>query len=421
MMANYNSSYQEMQSQKLVMLTCLGTLVHWYDFYIFSFIAPLILKSYYHAQGDQLIWLSMIALAVGLLVRPIGAIFLSPKMDIIGRKALFSQSLHLMLFSNLLLLMTPFSILNLNWGIALLLIIRVLQGVSLTMEYGAASSYIFESVQESKRGFYLGLLQITAPIGFGLSLGAQYYGSQLILPEWWAQGGWRIFVLLGLPLVILSRKIRHDLQESPAFELLQKRQELEVVSILSRIRKVGWGKLIFLIFAVAAPQGASYYFSHFYFAPYFDPKWSSLYLLGAIILFWPMSLISSTLTDSFSAFKLWRINLLIMLFLLMSLAVVTAGKMWIMLGLYAMSLFTYGLVSRLLLDSFSTGLRGLGTSITYHFGNGVFGGLLGLVGLLSQNTIQSTQWALYFCLLAVAIGFALVLIPSLTKKYLIPG
>lgn len=415
-MANYNSSFQDMQTQKLIMLTCLGTLVHWYDFYIFSFIAPLVLKSYYQAQGDQLMWLSIIALAVGLLVRPIGAILLSPKMDLIGRKALFSQSLQVMLLSSVLLLITPFSLLNLHWGIGVLLIVRVLQGISLTMEYGAAATYIFESVNESKRGFYLGLLQITAPIGFGLSLGAQYYGNQFISAESWELGWWRVFVLLGLPLVILSRKIRHDLVESPMFELLQKRQELEVSGVRSRLKKIGYGKIIFLIFAVAAPQGASYYFSHFYFSPFFEPEWSSLYLLGAIIVFWPMSLISSALADIYSTIKLWHVSLWLMLILLLLLIFLPSLQVWTILALYAVSLFTYGLVARLLLDSFSTGLRGLGVSVTYHFGNGIFGGLMGLFSLLHHNKNQSTQWALYFCLFTTILGLGLTLGFKFFKK-----
>lgn len=414
-MANYNSSYLEMQSQKLVMLTCLGTLVHWYDFYIFSYIAPIILKGYYQAQGNQLIWLSIIALAVGLLVRPIGALLLSPKMDLIGRKAFFSQSLHLMLFSNLLLLILPFSQLTLSWGIAFLMLIRVIQGVSLSMEYGAASAYIYESVQNSKRGLYLGLLQITAPIGFGLSLGVQYFANQLLLPSSWSEGSWRWLAILGLPLVILSRKIRHDLAESPAFELLQKRQELEDSSIWLRFKKIGVNKILFLIFAVTAPQGASYYFAHFYFAPHFDPAWANLYLLGAIIVFWPMSLISSALTDHVSSLRLWQINLFLLLLILVGVSSLPIAKPFLMVGFYALALFNYGLVPRLIIEQFVPGLRGMGVSITYHFGNGIFGGVLGLLGLMHRDQAQSMQWALYFCLATIAVGLFLNLMRPIKK------
>ena len=408
-MANTNSTYLELQSQKLVMLTCLGTLVHWYDFYIFSFIASWILRSYYQTQSQSLVWLSVIGLAVGLLVRPLGALYFSPQMDRVGRRALFSRSLNVMLVSNIILVLAPFSLFPLEVTLAVLLLTRVLQGVSLTMEYGAAANYIYESVATERRGFYLGLLQITAPIGFGLALGAQYYGVQIFSTPWFAQGGgWRILVLLGLPLVILSRKIRHDLAESPEFLQLERRQALDLRKVWPRLRAMGWQKLAFLTLAFGAPQGASYYFAHFYFGAYFDSKYAPFYLIGAITLCWPLAWAGGALSDKVSPIKLWHWSLIVLWLLLALLLVLPIGQKVLMVLIYGNSLLIYGLVSRLLIESFPLEQRGLGISLPYHIGNGIFGGLMGLMGLWLGAGSQSQSFrAAVFCWLIIGFGGAL--------------
>jgi len=402
------SLYIESQTQKLVVLTCLGTLVHWYDFYIFSYIAPHILRPYFSAQADSLPIYSVMAITIGMLVRPIGAFLFGHKIDQSGRKYFFEHSLNLMVVANIILFIFPFKSVEATFGIFVLFSVRVLQGISLSMEYGSASTYIFESVSSKKRGFYLGLLQVTAPIGFAFSYGVYFYFTQLLSPETLHDYGWKFLLLLGFPLVFVSRKIRCELEESPDF-IREVSSEDKKRSLKEQLKQIGFKKLMFYVFAFGAPQGVTYYLSHFSLTQHLPEANSHVWVLGVTIFFWPTSLIAGFLSDHFCSKKILN-GALILILILLVLGIYSVIPAVVLITLiYILSLFVYGITTRIILEGFEVKDRGVGVSVPYHLGNGVFGGIIALIPMLTLNDSDLNGALIMMSFTALVVFIAIIL------------
>src|ERR1700733_1120998 len=200
-----------------------GTLIEWYDFYLYGVLAVFFSKHFFSPDMDPT--LSYIAsLAVfwtGFLVRPFGAIFFGHLGDLIGRKFTFMLTLMLMGGSTFVVGLLPgYDTIGVLAPI-LLVAMRVLQGLALGGEYGGAATYIAEHAPDGRRGFYTSWIQTTATLGIVLALlvillcrvglGDQAFG------DW----GWRVPFLISAALVLLSIYIRMKLAESPLYARLK--------------------------------------------------------------------------------------------------------------------------------------------------------------------------------------------------------
>src|SRR5580658_4565303 len=147
---------------RVIMASSVGTMIEWYDFYMFGSLT-LILALKFYPQGNE-------TFAVGFLVRPFGALFFGRIGDLVGRKYAFLVTLSIMGFSTFAIGLLP-TFKTAGWFAPIvLLLIRVLQGLALGGEYGGAAVYVGEHVPDNKRGFYTSFIQITASLGFFLSL-----------------------------------------------------------------------------------------------------------------------------------------------------------------------------------------------------------------------------------------------------------
>src|SRR5947208_7558537 len=135
--------------------SAVGTMIEWYDFYIFGSLA-LVLASQFYPAGDQtLAVLSTLAtFAAGFAARPFGALFFGRIGDLVGRKYTFLVTLMIMGGATELIGFLPtYATIGLAAPIVLLAI-RVLQGLALGGEYGGAAVYVAEHVPDRRRGFY---------------------------------------------------------------------------------------------------------------------------------------------------------------------------------------------------------------------------------------------------------------------------
>ncbi len=148
-----------------------GTVIEWYDFYIFGSLAAIISPLFYPKGNDTLALIAYLStFAVGFIVRPFGALFFGRIGDLVGRKFAFLITLLLMGGATAAVGFLPtYETIGIFAPIALI-VIRILQGLALGGEYGGAAIYVAEHVPDNKRGFYTSFIQITASFGLLVSL-----------------------------------------------------------------------------------------------------------------------------------------------------------------------------------------------------------------------------------------------------------
>src|SRR6188474_1541320 len=169
--AFYNDQVSKAKIWQVIGASSVGTMIEWYDFYIFGSLATTIAPLFYPPGNDTFAYIAYLAtFAVGFIVRPFGALFFGRIGDIVGRKYAFLVTLLIMGGATALIGFLPtYSQIGLAAPIILLLI-RVLQGLALGGEYGGAAVYVAEHVPDHRRGFYTSFIQITATLGLFISL-----------------------------------------------------------------------------------------------------------------------------------------------------------------------------------------------------------------------------------------------------------
>src|SRR6187397_3036770 len=174
-----------------------GTMIEWYDFYIFGSLATIIWPLFYPSGNDTLALIAYLStFAVGFVVRPFGALFFGRIGDLVGRKYAFLVTLLVMGGATAAIGFLPtYATIGILAPI-LLLVIRVLQGLALGGEYGGAAVYVAEHVPDAKRGFYTSFIQITATLGLFVSLAVILIVQNALGPAAFRQWGWRVPFLI---------------------------------------------------------------------------------------------------------------------------------------------------------------------------------------------------------------------------------
>lgn len=198
----------------------IGNLVEWYDWYAYAAFAIYFSASFF-PTGDQTAQLLNTAgiFAVGFLMRPIGGWLFGTIADKVGRKRAMTLSVLLMSFGSLLIALTPTYATIGVLAPALLLIARLIQGLSVGGEYGVSATYLSEMATADRRGFYSSFQYVTLIGGQLIALGILLILQNLILSEeqllaW----GWRIPFVIGAILSVIALYLRKNLHETEAFE-----------------------------------------------------------------------------------------------------------------------------------------------------------------------------------------------------------
>src|SRR5512133_664499 len=157
---------------RIIFASAAGTMIEWYDFYIFGSLATVIASKFYQTGtpiGDIIAWLA--TFAIGFLVRPFGAIFFGRVGDLIGRKYTFLITMTLMGLCTFAVGLLPTIEVLGAWAGIILITLRILQGLALGGEYGGAATYVAENSTNGRRGSFTSGVQITATLGLFLSVG----------------------------------------------------------------------------------------------------------------------------------------------------------------------------------------------------------------------------------------------------------
>src|SRR4051794_19543186 len=169
-----------------------GTVIDWYDFFVFGSILPIISPFFFpNAGGDPLLSLlvGLLTFWIGFAVRPFGALVFGRIGDLIGRKYTFLVTLIIMGGATTVIGLIPSYA---SIGIAaplILVVLRILQGLALGGEYGGAAIYVAEHAPDGKRGYYTSWIQTTATLGLFLSLAVILVTRTSMTPEQFADQG----------------------------------------------------------------------------------------------------------------------------------------------------------------------------------------------------------------------------------------
>src|SRR5262245_42506919 len=167
----FESAAKEYSIWKVIMASAVGTVIEWYDFYIFGSLAVTISPLFYPPGNDTLaLIVYLVTFAVGFVVRPFGALFFGRIGDLVGRKYAFLVTLVLMGSATAAVGFLPTFHTICYAAPAMLILLRIIQGLALGGEYGGAVIYVAEHVPDQRRGFYTSFIQITATAGLFVSL-----------------------------------------------------------------------------------------------------------------------------------------------------------------------------------------------------------------------------------------------------------
>jgi MHS family alpha-ketoglutarate permease-like MFS transporter len=204
---------------KAIVGGAVGNLVEWYDWYAYSAFSLYFAPAFF-PKGDLTAQLLNTAgiFAVGFLMRPVGGWLFGRMADRSGRKKAMTAAVLLMSLGSLLIALTPAYA---TIGIAapmLLLLARLVQGLSVGGEYGTSATYLSEIATPGRRGFYASFQYVTLIGGQLVALGLQLVLQKVLTPEQLHTWGWRIPFLLGAALSVVALYLRSRLQETESFQ-----------------------------------------------------------------------------------------------------------------------------------------------------------------------------------------------------------
>ncbi|MDC8105431.1 MFS transporter [Chryseobacterium sp. PTM-20240506] len=208
------------QRIKAIVGGSIGNLVEWYDWYAYAAFAIYFSNSFFPDSDLNAQLMNTAGIfAVGFLMRPIGGWLFGSIADKIGRKRAMTLSVLLMSFGSLLIALTPtYETIGILAPI-LLLIARLLQGLSVGGEYGVSATYLSEMATEDRRGFYSSFQYVTLIGGQLIALGIQLVLQKVLLTEAQLEDwGWRIPFIIGAALSVIALYLRANLHETEAFE-----------------------------------------------------------------------------------------------------------------------------------------------------------------------------------------------------------
>ncbi|MES2003631.1 MAG: MFS transporter [Bacteroidota bacterium] len=215
------TQYSENTAQKLraIVSGSIGNLVEWYDWYAYAAFSLYFAPAFFPGKDATANLLNTAGIfAVGFLMRPIGGWLFGSLADRKGRKWAMTVSVLLMSFGSLMIAITPaYNSIGIMAPI-LLLLARLLQGLSVGGEYGTAATYLSEMAGKNRRGFYSSFQYVTLIGGQLVALGIQLLLQNIFLTnEQMHAWGWRIPFFIGAVLSLIAFYLRRNMAETEAF------------------------------------------------------------------------------------------------------------------------------------------------------------------------------------------------------------
>lgn len=289
----------------VIAASSLGTLIEWYDFYIFGSLATIISTKFFPDGNATAALLSTLAtFAAGFVVRPFGALFFGRLGDIIGRKYTFLVTLVIMGVSTFLIGCIP-SYESIGFAAPILvLLLRLIQGLALGGEYGGAATYVAEHSPTHKRGFWTSWIQTTATVGLFLSLLVIVTTKGSMSKDAFNDWGWRVPFWISIIMVGISIVIRLKMKESPLFQKAKDEGKTTKNPLKESFgNKFNFKFVLLALFGATMGQGVVWYTGQFYALSFIqttltvDITQASNILMIALALGTPFFIVFGSLSD----------------------------------------------------------------------------------------------------------------------------
>ena len=253
--------------RRVITASSLGTLFEWYDFFIYGTLAAsgIIGQVFFPSGNAQLqTLLAWAGFAVGFCFRPLGAVLFGYFGDRFGRKHTYIVTILLMGVATAGVGLVPsYAAIGLA-APALIILLRILQGLALGGEYGGAAIYVAEHSPDNRRGYFTGFIQSSVVGGFVLSLVVVLLTQAIFPDDVMAGWGWRVPFLLSIVLLALSLWMRLKLSESPVFLAMREEGEIAGNPFIESFTYPGNKKRIFVaLFGVTGILTTIWYTSFF--------------------------------------------------------------------------------------------------------------------------------------------------------------
>ena len=453
---------------QVIAASAVGTMIEWYDFYIFGSLAVTISPLFYPEGNDTLALIAYLStFAVGFVVRPFGALFFGRIGDLVGRKYAFLVTLLIMGGATAAIGFLPtYATIGLVAPV-ILLVIRVLQGLALGGEYGGAAVYVAEHVADEKRGFYTSFIQITATLGLFMSLAVSIIVQNSMSREAFSAWGWRVPFIISIFLVAISLYIRLRMEESPIFSQIKSAGMTSAKPLVEAFTH--WDNLkrvLISLFGATAGQGVVWYTGQFYALFYLQTVLkvnarSAQYIIAiALLLAMPFFIVMGALSDRIGRKWIMMAGCLLAAVSYMPIysamqnaagsnvvtvtsqrdrvtgaesltpqtevngvlepakevlpytnfaALISSPIALKLIVLVFIQVFfvtmVYGPIAAYLVEAFPAKIRYTSLSLPYHIGNGIFGGLLPVIGLSVVANTGNIYAGLYYPIIVASITF----------------
>ncbi len=443
---------------RVILASAGGTLIEWYDFFIFGSLVAVLSLKFYPPGNEIFAYIAYLTtFAVGFVVRPFGSLFFGRIGDVVGRKYAFLATLSIMGGATALIGLLP-TFKTAGWFAPItLIVIRMLQGLAVGGEYGGAAVYVAEHVPDRKRGFYTSFIQITGMLGLCVSLIVVRLAEQSMSKRAFDAWGWRLPFLLSIFLVGISLYARSKMNESPIFSTIKSAGKTSTQPLKDAFTK--WENLrevLISLFGATAACGVVAYMGHLYPLFYLQTilrvseKTTIFAVAVAILMVLPFVTLFGWLSDKVG--RKWLMMAACLLAVMTYIPIYegmehaagnnvvkvksTKNKVTGAISLTAMTLdpttgmqmpakealdpnlpmlvfllfvqgiyasMIYGPLAAYLVEAFPARIRYTSLSLPYHIGFGIFGGSLPLIGLSVCAATGNIYAGLYYPMSVAAV------------------
>lgn len=368
--------------RRVVFATVIGTTVEWYDFFIYATAVGLVFGQLFFAPlGADSALVAFATVGVSFLFRPLGAFLAGHLGDKYGRKPVLMWTLILMGISTALIGLLPTYA---TIGVAapiLLVLLRILQGISAGGEWGGAVLMAVEHAPRKRRGAFGAAPQIGVPLGLLLASGIMALMAVIAPGDAFLAWGWRVPFLLSVVLILVGYYVRRRVEESPVFAELAERKEETRMPIVQLFRKHA---LLVIIAALvfAGNNAVGYMTTGGYIQGYATNPDGPIALergpvlwavAGSAVTWLITTLVAGVVSDRLGRRKTYIIGWILQLVGVFTLfPLVNTGSIWLLfLGLAILTIglgFTYGPQAAMYAELYPASIRFSGVSISYALG-----------------------------------------------------
>ncbi|HDR2160339.1 TPA: MHS family MFS transporter [Enterobacter cancerogenus] len=420
-MAQQESTTTVLRKNKKVLIASLtGSAIEWFDYFLYGTAAALVFNKIFFPMVDPVIGLilSYLSFSLTFFIRPIGGVLFAHIGDRIGRKKTLVLTLSLMGGATVMIGLLPTYDMIGMWAPALLILLRVIQGMGIGGEWGGALLLAYEYAPEKRKGFFGSIPQAGVTIGM---LMATFIVSLMTLfsEEDFLSWGWRIPFLLSSVLVLLGLWIRKDIDETPEFKKVKTAGQVAKAPLRDTL-KHHWREVLIAAGLKVVETAPFYIFSTFVVSyatttlTYQKSQALEAVTLGALVATVMIPLMG-LLSDKIGRQRMYAVSVFVLgLFIVPWFMLLNTGTTW---GIVLATVIAFGVLwapvtavlGTLCSEIFSANVRYTGITLGYQLGAALAGGTAPLIatGLLAK---YDGDWVPVAWYLAVTVAISLIAI-----------